>query len=108
MEQSTSSLAAALKCSKQIGCTIMSLTFSLIAVLIPLLFMCDVAGRLFREFAIILAVTILICGLVSLTITSMLHVNLLSHIDDDQHGCFERAARRVVSCRRSSCCKALV
>lgn len=65
LEQGDSPLEAALKGSKQIGFTIISLTFSLIAVLIPLLFMGDVAGRLFREFAITLAVAILISGFVS-------------------------------------------
>ncbi len=65
LEQGDSPLEAALKSSKQIGFTIISLTFSLIAVLIPLLFMGDVAGRLFREFAITLAVAILISGFVS-------------------------------------------
>lgn len=74
-----SPLEAALKGSKQIGFTIISLTFSLIAVLIPLLFMGDVAGRLFREFAITLAVAILISGFVSLTLTPMLSAKLLRH-----------------------------
>jgi multidrug efflux pump subunit AcrB len=62
-------MQAALKGAKQIGFTIISLTFSLIAVLIPLLFMGDVVGRLFREFAITLAVAILISAVVSLTLT---------------------------------------
>ncbi len=72
-------LAAALKGSQQIGFTIISLTFSLIAVLIPLLFMSDVVGRLFREFAIVLAVTILVSAFVSLTLTPMLCAKLLKH-----------------------------
>lgn len=84
LEQGDSPLEAALKGSKQIGFTIISLTFSLIAVLIPLLFMGDVAGRLFREFAITLAVAILISGFVSLTLTPMLSAKLLRHIDEDQ------------------------
>ena len=72
-------LQAALKGSEQIGFTIISLTVSLIAVLIPLLFMPDVVGRLFREFAITLAVTILISALVSLTLVPMMCAKLLRH-----------------------------
>jgi multidrug efflux pump len=67
IEEGESPLKAALKGAEQIGFTIISLTFSLIAVLIPLLFMGDVVGRLFREFAITLAVAILISAVVSLT-----------------------------------------
>ncbi|AID85191.1 multidrug transporter [Pseudomonas aeruginosa VRFPA04] len=96
LEQGDSPLEAALKGSKQIGFTIISLTFSLIAVLIPLLFMGDVAGRLFREFAITLAVAILISGFVSLTLTPMLSAKLLRHVDEDQQGRFARAAGRVI------------
>src|SRR5437763_3129144 len=70
-------LKAALKGSEQIGFTIISLTFSLIAVLIPLLFMGDVVGRLFREFAVTLAVAILISAVVSLTLTPMMCARLL-------------------------------
>ncbi len=70
---------AALKGAEQIGFTIISLTFSLIAVLIPLLFMGDVVGRLFREFAITLAVSILISAVVSLTLTPMMCARLLKH-----------------------------
>lgn len=77
MEEGETPLNAALKGSKQIGFTIISLTFSLIAVLIPLLFMGDVVGRLFREFAITLAVAILISAAVSLTLTPMLCARLL-------------------------------
>ena len=72
-----SPLQAALKGSEQIGFTIMSLTVSLIAVLIPLLFMSDVVGRLFREFAITLAVTILVSAVVSLTLTPMMCSRIL-------------------------------
>ena len=72
-------LQAALKGSEQIGFTIISLTVSLIAVLIPLLFMGDVVGRLFREFAITLAVTIVISAVVSLTLVPMLCAKLLRH-----------------------------
>jgi len=71
-------LEAALKGSKQIGFTIISLTFSLIAVLIPLLFMGDIVGRLFHEFAITLATSILISAVISLTLTPMMCAKLLS------------------------------
>ena len=77
VEAGESPMAAALKGSQQIGFTIISLTFSLIAVLIPLLFMGDVVGRLFHEFAITLAVAILISAVVSLTLTPMLCARLL-------------------------------
>ncbi len=77
VEAGESPMAAALKGSQQIGFTIISLTFSLIAVLIPLLFMGDVVGRLFHEFAITLAVAILISAIVSLTLTPMLCARLL-------------------------------
>ena len=72
IEQGDRPLEAALKGAKQIGFTIISLTFSLIAVLIPLLFMGDVVGRLFREFAVTLAITILISAVVSLTLVPMM------------------------------------
>ncbi len=74
-------LAGALKGSQQVGFTIISLTISLIAVLIPLLFMGDVVGRLFREFAITLAITILISAVVSLTLVPMMCAHLLKHRD---------------------------
>jgi multidrug efflux pump len=77
IEAGETPMAAALKGSQQIGFTIISLTFSLIAVLIPLLFMGDVIGRLFHEFAITLAVAILISAVVSLTLTPMLCARLL-------------------------------
>ncbi|MGZ8181170.1 MAG: MdtB/MuxB family multidrug efflux RND transporter permease subunit [Methylobacter sp.] len=77
IERGESPLQAALKGSEQIGFTIISLTFSLVAVLIPLLFMSDVVGRLFREFAITLAVAILISAIVSLTLTPMMCAKLL-------------------------------
>jgi multidrug efflux pump len=79
IEKGDSPLQAALKGSKQIAFTILSLTISLIAVLIPLLFMGDVVGRLFREFAITLSVTILISAVVSLTLTPMMCARLLRH-----------------------------
>jgi len=84
IEEGESPLNAALKGSKQIGFTIISLTFSLIAVLIPLLFMGDVVGRLFREFAITLAVAILISAVVSLTLTPMLCARLLKSKNAEQ------------------------
>ena len=88
IEQGESPLDAALKGAKQIGFTIISLTLSLIAVLIPLLFMGDVVGRLFREFAITLAVAILISAFVSLTLTPMMCAKLLRHIPASERGWF--------------------
>src|SRR5476649_1583480 len=90
LENGESPMQAALKGSKQIGFTIISLTFSLIAVLIPLLFMGDVVGRLFREFAITLAVSILVSMVVSLTLTPMLCAYLLRHIPEDKQSRFYR------------------
>jgi len=83
-------MEAALKGSEQIGFTIISLTFSLIAVLIPLLFMGDVVGRLFREFAITLSVAILISAVVSLTLTPMMCARLLKHTPPEKQGRFYR------------------
>jgi len=77
IEEGDSPMKAALKGSEQIGFTIMSLTISLIAVLIPLLFMSDVVGRLFREFAVTLAITILVSAVVSLTLTPMMCSRIL-------------------------------
>ncbi|MBL8512325.1 MAG: efflux RND transporter permease subunit, partial [Betaproteobacteria bacterium] len=90
IEEGMAPLEAALKGSAQIGFTIISLTFSLIAVLIPLLFMGDVVGRLFREFAITLAVAILISALVSLTLTPMMCARLLKHTPPERQGRFYR------------------
>jgi len=90
-------LEAALKGAGEIGFTIISLTFSLIAVLIPLLFMSDVVGRLFREFSITLAVSILISAVVSLTLTPMMAARLLkkhSSKEEKQSVWFERLVRR--------------
>ena len=87
-------LEAALKGSRQIGFTIISLTLSLIAVLIPLLFMGEVVGRLFREFAITLAVAILISAFVSLTLTPMLCAKLLRHTPESEQSRFYRASQR--------------
>ena len=88
IEEGDRPLDAALKGSKQIGFTIISLTISLIAVLIPLLFMGDVVGRLFREFAVTLAVAIIISAIVSLTLTPMMCALLLHHIPEDQQSRF--------------------
>jgi multidrug efflux pump len=90
IERGEKPLDAALKGSKQIGFTIISLTFSLIAVLIPLLFMADVVGRLFREFAITLAVAILISAVVSLTLTPMMCAKILRHVPPEKQGRFYR------------------
>jgi multidrug efflux pump len=95
VEQGESPLAAALKGAEQIGFTIMSLTVSLIAVLIPLLFMGDITGRLFREFAITLSATILISAAISLTLTPMLCAKLLSHKDNAERSRFYQASERV-------------
>ena len=88
-------LQAALKGSQQIGFTIVSLTVSLIAVLIPLLFMGDIVGRLFREFAVTLSVTILVSAVVSLTLTPMMCARLLRHTPEAAQGRFYRASERV-------------
>src|SRR5579883_1052154 len=92
LEDGYSPLDAALKGSGQIGFTIISLTVSLIAVLIPLLFMGDIVGRLFREFAITLSVTILISAAVSLTLTPMMCAKLLRHRPLESQGRFYRAS----------------
>ncbi|KAF1027957.1 MAG: Multidrug resistance protein MdtB [Burkholderia plantarii] len=89
VEEGDSPLEAALKGSRQIGFTIISLTVSLIAVLIPLLFMGDVVGRLFHEFAITLAVTIVISAVVSLTLVPMLCAKLLRHTPPTSERRFE-------------------
>jgi multidrug efflux pump len=95
VEQGEAPLAAALKGAEQIGFTIMSLTVSLIAVLIPLLFMADITGRLFREFAITLSATILLSAAISLTLTPMLCAKLLRHQDGRGRGRFYQASERV-------------
>ncbi|HTM87134.1 MAG TPA: multidrug efflux RND transporter permease subunit [Terriglobales bacterium] len=92
LEHGDSPLQAALKGSGQIGFTIVSLTVSLIAVLIPLLFMGDIVGRLFREFAITLAVTILVSAVVSLTLTPMMCAKLLRPTKDVRHTRFYRTS----------------
>ncbi|MGA8052862.1 MAG: MdtB/MuxB family multidrug efflux RND transporter permease subunit [Burkholderiales bacterium] len=87
---------AALKGSKQIAFTIISLTFSLVAVLIPLLFLGDIVGRLFREFAVTLAVAILISAFVSLTLTPMMCARILRHVPEAEQSRFYRATGRML------------
>jgi multidrug efflux pump len=95
LEEGMSPLEAALTGADQIGFTIVSLTVSLIAVLIPLLFMGDVVGRLFREFAVTLAVTIIISAVVSLTLTPMMCSRILRHNPEEQQTRFYRASEKV-------------
>ena len=101
IEEGDPPLEAALKGAEQIGFTILSLTVSLIAVLIPLLFMGDVVGRLFREFAITLSVTILVSAVVSLTLTPMMCAKLLRHRKPEEQGRFyrwsEHAFERIIA-----------
>ena len=92
IEEGEPPMRAALKGASQIGFTIVSLTISLIAVLIPLLFMGDIVGRLFREFAVTLAVTILVSAVVSLTLTPMMCSRLLKHTPEAKQGRFYRAS----------------
>jgi multidrug efflux pump len=99
IEMGDTPMEAALKGSAEIGFTIVSLTVSLIAVLIPLLFMADIVGRLFREFAVTLAVTIIFSAFVSLTLTPMMAARILKHKPASEQGklyrwsewCFEKA-----------------
>ena len=95
LEEGMSPMQAALTGAGQIGFTIVSLTVSLIAVLIPLLFMGDVVGRLFREFAVTLAVTIIISAVVSLTLTPMMCARILKHDPKAQQTRFYRASEDV-------------
>ena len=92
IEEGEPALQAALKGSEQIGFTIISLTISLIAVLIPLLFMGDIVGRLFREFAVTLSVTILVSAIVSLTLTPMMAARILKHKPESEQGRFYHAS----------------
>jgi len=94
VEEGEDPLSAALKGARQVGFTILSLTVSLIAVLIPLLFMSDIVGRLFREFAITLSVAILVSAVVSLTLTPMMCSRLLKHKDPSQQGRFFKESER--------------
>ena len=95
IEEGYTPLEAALRGSGQIGFTIVSLTVSLIAVLIPLLFMGDIVGRLFREFAVTLSVTILLSAVISLTLTPMMCSLLLRQRDEQQQSRFYNASERV-------------
>ncbi len=95
IEQGEPPLQAALKGAEQIGFTILSLTISLIAVLIPLLFMGDIVGRLFREFAVTLSVTILVSAVVSLTLTPMMCARLLRHKPESEQGWFYRTSEHM-------------
>src|SRR5262249_46005264 len=95
LEEGETPLNAALKGSGQIGFTIISLTVSLIAVLIPLLFMGDIVGRLFREVAVTLAVTILVAAAVSLTLTPMMSAKLLKYKDASQQSRFYRKSEHI-------------
>jgi len=95
IEMGDEPLPAALKGSAEIGFTIISLSISLIAVLIPLLFMGDVVGRLFREFAVTLSVTILISAIVSLTLTPMMSARLLRHKPESQQSWFYRTSEQI-------------
>jgi multidrug efflux pump len=95
LEAGDSPMQAAMKGAEQIGFTIISLTVSLIAVLIPLLFMGGVIGRLFREFAVTLAVTIILSAVVSLTLTPMMCSRILRRTPEDQQGRFFKASERV-------------
>jgi multidrug efflux pump len=95
LEEGDTPMQAALKGAEQIGFTIVSLTVSLVAVLIPLLFMGDVVGRLFREFAVTLAVTIIISAVVSLTLTPMMASRILKHNPEAQQGRLFKASERV-------------
>ncbi|PWF55071.1 efflux RND transporter permease subunit, partial [Massilia glaciei] len=93
IEKGETPMAAAVKGAAQIGFTIISLTVSLIAVLIPLLFMGDVVGRLFREFAVTLAITILISGVVSLTLVPMMSARWLRGHADEKPNAFARRSQ---------------
>jgi multidrug efflux pump len=94
IERGDAPLQAALKGAEEIGFTIISLTVSLIAVLIPLLFMGDIVGRLFREFAVTLSVTILMSAIVSLTLTPMMSARLLKHTPEASQGRLFRASEK--------------
>jgi len=94
VEEGDTPMHAALKGAKQIGFTIISLTISLVAVLIPLLFMGDVVGRLFHEFAVTMVVAILISAVVSLTLTPMMCARILKHTPESSHGRLYQATGR--------------
>jgi multidrug efflux pump len=108
IEEGDSPLEAALKGSEQIAFTIISLTFSLVAVLIPLLFMGDVVGRLFREFAITLAVAILISAMISLTLTPMMCAKLLRPVAEQKNGWFYQHSGRFLQNLTDNYAKTLI
>jgi multidrug efflux pump len=95
IEEGDPPLQATIKGAEQIGFTILSLTISLIAVLIPLLFIGDIVGRLFREFAVTLSVTILVSAIVSLTLTPMMCARMLRHKPEAEQGWFYRGSEHV-------------
>ena len=95
IEEGMAPMEAALVGAEQIGFTILSLTVSLIAVLIPLLFMGDIAGRLFRQFAVTLAVTIVFSAFVSLTLTPMMSARLLKYLPAEEQGWFYKRSEEV-------------
>ena len=95
IEEGMAPMEAALVGAEQIGFTILSLTVSLIAVLIPLLFMGDVAGRLFRQFAVTLAVTIVLSAFVSLTLTPMMSARILKYTPPEKQGRFYHYSERI-------------
>jgi multidrug efflux pump len=95
IEEGETPMVAALDGAEQIGFTILSLTVSLIAVLIPLLFMGDIAGRLFRQFAVTLAVTIILSAFVSLTLTPMMSARLLSYTPPEQQNRFYHWSEKI-------------
>ncbi|MGC9199904.1 MAG: efflux RND transporter permease subunit [Acidobacteriaceae bacterium] len=101
IEEGMAPMEAALVGAEQIGFTILSLTVSLVAVLIPLLFMGDVAGRLFRQFAVTLAVTIIFSAFISLTLTPMMSARILKHAPEKEQGWFyhksEMAFEKIIS-----------
>ncbi|HUJ76766.1 MAG TPA: efflux RND transporter permease subunit, partial [bacterium] len=94
MEHGEKPMPAALQGSKEIGFTIVSMTVSLVAVFIPLLFMGGIVGRLFREFSVTLTFAVLISGVVSLTLTPMLCSRFLRHLPEEQHGRLYRWSER--------------
>ncbi|MBA3537181.1 MAG: multidrug efflux RND transporter permease subunit [Tatlockia sp.] len=97
LENGETPFNAAIKGAKQIGFTILSLTVSLVAVLIPLLFMSDLIGRLFREFALTLTVAIFISAFISLTFTPMLCARILRHKNSDEFNRFERKSAKILN-----------
>ncbi len=95
IEAGENPLQASIKDSREIGFTIISLSVSLIAVLIPLLFMGDIVGRLFREFAVTLSVAIMMSAIVSLTLTPMMSARLLKHVPIQSMGSFQQASEKI-------------